>query len=155
MPRGHNFAINTALEDLTWKQVCQPDNAYVRLFGNHPHPSYAITQNINDFWTSCKMCAWDFKNKHSHTCTYINKAIKRIARHGDVPFVAFQIGGEVFSHAMESCATVVSNLLGQSASFLLWQCRARDWVSRRRATGWQLLHIDKWLVRKTLHLRRV
>lgn len=36
MPRGHNFAINIALEDLTQKQVCKPDNVYVRLFGNDP-----------------------------------------------------------------------------------------------------------------------
>lgn len=37
MPRGHNFAINIALEHLTWKQVCKPDSAYVRLLGNDPH----------------------------------------------------------------------------------------------------------------------
>lgn len=26
MPWGHNFAINIALEYLTWKQVCKPDD---------------------------------------------------------------------------------------------------------------------------------
>lgn len=144
MPWGHNFAINIALEYHTWKQVCKLDDVYVRLFSNDPHPKYTITQNISDFWNTSTLPVkrvWDFKNKHSRTRTDINNAIKNKTQAlGDtkakMPFLALEIRGGVFNHEMKSRVSVVSHLLVQLVSFLLWQCWACDCVLGKTGASW-------------------
>lgn len=125
MPWGHNFAINIALEHLTWKQqFVVLDDVLSGYLATPTSPINNTIQNINGFWNastlSCKTCL-RFQNKHSCTWTYINRAMKRIRRHWAIPqkrdaHLALQI--EVaFYHDVEICMGVVSNVLVQLLSF--------------------------------------
>jgi len=98
-------------------------------------PASPINNNPKHQWllkcrySSCKARVWDFKNKHSSTWTYINRAMKRTPRHWEIPkrrcpSLALQTGGGVLSHEVEICMGVVSNVRVQLLSFLPWQCRA-------------------------------